>query len=55
MVEDVDADLVVVSVAWPPARPEAEALADLVRGGHRRVLVGASGMTLCDLVDMTTV
>jgi excisionase family DNA binding protein len=44
------ADLVVISVTWPPARPEAEAMAATLRADGRRVLIGAPGLTMADLV-----
>jgi excisionase family DNA binding protein len=44
------ADLVVISVTWPPARPEAELMAATLRDDGRRVLVGRAGLTMADLI-----
>jgi excisionase family DNA binding protein len=49
---DVDADLVVISVTWPPAAMEGQALAERIKATGRRVLVGAPGLTLSDLVRL---
>jgi len=45
------ADLVVVSVTWPPARPEAERMAATLRADGFRVLVGRPGLTMADLIS----
>jgi excisionase family DNA binding protein len=50
MVRRIAPDLVVVSVTWPPAKQEAEALAAAVRVLGPPVLVGGGGMTLGELV-----
>ncbi len=47
-----DADLVVVSVTWPPATSEGHALADLLAQAGRRSLVGRPGQGLTDLVAL---
>jgi excisionase family DNA binding protein len=47
------ADLVVITVTWPPARPEAESLAAALDDDDRQVLVGGAGMTMADLLELT--
>lgn len=44
------ADVVVISVAWPPALPEAARLAERLADPGRRVLLGRPGGTLAQLV-----
>ena len=44
------ASLVVISVTWPPAALEAEAMAEMLRADGFRVLVGRPGLTTADLV-----
>ncbi|MHB1930772.1 MAG: cobalamin B12-binding domain-containing protein [Acidimicrobiales bacterium] len=50
LVAGEDAQLVVVSVAWPPAMPEAARLAGGLAGPGRHVLVGRPGATMTELV-----
>ena len=50
-VEDVDADLVVISLTNPDAIRKAHALRRRLVANGRRVLVGGGGMTLVDLVE----
>lgn len=45
------ADLVVISVTWPPAADDAERLAERLSASGRRVLVGRPGRTMADLVE----
>jgi excisionase family DNA binding protein len=52
LVEAEAADVVVISVTWPPARPEAEAMAGMLSGDGRRVLIGQPGMTMADLLAL---
>jgi methanogenic corrinoid protein MtbC1 len=47
-----DADVVVISVTWPPARPEADSMAEELRADGRRVLVGQPGMRMSDLLTL---
>jgi excisionase family DNA binding protein len=44
------ASLVVISVTLPSARPEADALAQMLRADGCRVLVGRPGLTTTDLI-----
>jgi excisionase family DNA binding protein len=44
------ADVVVISVTWPPARLEADNMANVLRADGRRVLVGQPGQTMTDLL-----
>ena len=51
LVEDVDADLVVISATNIESIPMARALRDAVVGNNRRVLVGGQGSSLTALLE----
>ncbi len=51
LVEDVDADLTVISLTNPDAKRKANALRARLMANDRRVLVGAPGMSLTMLVE----
>lgn len=52
MALDEHAELVVVSVTWPPASAGAESLATSLAGPGRTVLVGGPGKSLSTLTEM---
>lgn len=45
------ADLVAISVTWPPAEPAGRRLAELLAAPGRRVLLGAPGATTAELLE----
>jgi excisionase family DNA binding protein len=46
------AHLIVISVAWPPARATADAMAERLATPGRRVLAGRPGLRMADLVAL---
>jgi len=50
MVAAEGAELVVISVTWPSARPEAAGMAAALRADGCRVLIGRPGLTMADLI-----
>jgi excisionase family DNA binding protein len=51
LVEDEHADLVVISLAWPPALAEAHELAAALEAPGRRVVVGGPGRSIGGLIS----